>query len=339
MTEEVLILGAGIAGLSLARTLVSGGRPVRLLDKGKKPGGRCASRRLQDTVFDYGPMFLHGSDPELLKSLHGLGPTHLGWPARVAGQGAPCQPGSLERGETRLAPEGGVNVWAQHLADGLPMSLGTEVTHLGLEDDRITVFAGKEQWSARTVVVTAPAPQTRRLLGGLPGRAIAAADYLLGLAPLVPCLSVALLYPAEAPDPGWDLHYPNDTSVLTLLADERSKRPSGRARAIVLQASPRWSMAHLDEPVEVWTAALHEAARPLHPALTLVPLAQHAHRWRYARVHGGPGLNAPILQPLPNGALLGLAGEAFDPKGGLEGAYRSGLKLGRRLLAGPEGTS
>lgn len=339
MTEEVLILGAGIAGLSLARTLVSGGRAVHLLDKGKKPGGRCASRRLGETIFDYGPMFLHGSDPDLLRSLGALSPARPGWPGRVAGQGAPCQPGSLERGETRLAPEGGVNVWAQELARGLPIRLGTEVTHLGLEGDRITLSSAEQRWSARTVVLTAPAPQTRKLLGGLPGRAIAAADYLLGLAPLVPCLSLALLYPADAPDPGWDLHYPNDTSTLTLLADERSKRPPGQARAIVLQASPRWSMDHLEDPVEAWSSALEAAARPLHPALAAAPLARHPHRWRYARIHGGPGLNAPILQPLPNGALLGLAGEAFDPKGGLEGAYRSGLKLGRRLLAGPERTS
>ena len=209
----MLILGAGIAGLSLARTLVAGGRPVHLLDKGKKPGGRCASRRLVDTVFDYGPMFLHGSDPDLLRSVGEVGPAHLGWPARVAGQGAPCQPGSLERGETRWAPEGGVNIWAQHLAQGLAIRLGTEVTHLGLEGDQILVFSAEQKWSTRTVVLTAPAPQTRRLLNGLPGRAIATADYLLGLAPFVPCLSLALLYPADAPDPGCDLNDPNDSTL------------------------------------------------------------------------------------------------------------------------------
>lgn len=336
---EVLVLGAGIAGLSLARVLTGAGVPVRLLDKGKKPGGRCATRRFGAVPFDYGPVFLHGSDPEFVGHLKALsGGWAEGWPVRISGHGPPCQPGSLERSETRLAPFRGVNALAAALAEGLPITLNTEVTDLRLEGGRLIARGGEGEWSATTLISTLPAPQAQKLLLPLPGRAAQTLGALLEMLTPVPCLTLALLYPQEAPDPGYDVHYPAAPGSLSLIADERRKRPDAEERVVVLQASPGWSAAHLQEPAEVWSQRLIEEARPHHPALAEPPRAQHPHRWRYARLPGGPGLGGPLLLSLENGARLGLAGEAFDPRGGIEGAYRSGRALGQRLLREPEGT-
>ncbi|MFX9626906.1 FAD-dependent oxidoreductase, partial [Acinetobacter baumannii] len=44
------IIGAGIAGLTCGEALVRAGHSVRLFDKGRGPGGRMSTRRLQTTA-------------------------------------------------------------------------------------------------------------------------------------------------------------------------------------------------------------------------------------------------------------------------------------------------
>jgi len=43
---EVLVIGAGVSGLSCARTLVGAGRSVAVLDRARGVGGRCSTHRL-----------------------------------------------------------------------------------------------------------------------------------------------------------------------------------------------------------------------------------------------------------------------------------------------------
>jgi len=60
---DVLIMGAGMAGLTTARALVEAGCRVRVVDKGKAPGGRLASRRMGGATLDHGAQFFAASDP------------------------------------------------------------------------------------------------------------------------------------------------------------------------------------------------------------------------------------------------------------------------------------
>ena len=58
---SVAIIGAGIAGLSCADALTAEGWQVTLFDKGRKAGGRMASRRLEtphgEASFDFGAQY------------------------------------------------------------------------------------------------------------------------------------------------------------------------------------------------------------------------------------------------------------------------------------------
>ena len=54
---DVIIVGAGMAGLSAARELEKRGRSVALLDKGRGVGGRMANRRFEGARFDTGAQF------------------------------------------------------------------------------------------------------------------------------------------------------------------------------------------------------------------------------------------------------------------------------------------
>jgi predicted NAD/FAD-dependent oxidoreductase len=56
--SPVTVVGAGIAGIACARALAAAGVPVRVLDRGRRPGGRMASRTLSQRTVDLGASYL-----------------------------------------------------------------------------------------------------------------------------------------------------------------------------------------------------------------------------------------------------------------------------------------
>ena len=53
-TDPVLIIGAGMAGLTAARQLHEANLPVLVVDKGRGVGGRMATRRIGHGRVDHG---------------------------------------------------------------------------------------------------------------------------------------------------------------------------------------------------------------------------------------------------------------------------------------------
>lgn len=66
---DVLVLGAGVAGLAAARTLVDAGLRVRVLEARDRVGGRVHTRHLPGFAFpiELGAEFIHGTPPELMR--------------------------------------------------------------------------------------------------------------------------------------------------------------------------------------------------------------------------------------------------------------------------------
>lgn len=66
---DVLVLGAGVAGLAAARVLVNAGRRVRVLEARDRVGGRVFTHRPPGFAFpvELGAEFIHGTPPELLE--------------------------------------------------------------------------------------------------------------------------------------------------------------------------------------------------------------------------------------------------------------------------------
>lgn len=60
---DVLVIGAGMAGLIAAAKLQRAGRRVLVLDKSRGVGGRLASRRIDGATFDHGAQFITARDP------------------------------------------------------------------------------------------------------------------------------------------------------------------------------------------------------------------------------------------------------------------------------------
>lgn len=60
------IVGAGLTGLCLARSLWHARVPCFVVDKGRRPGGRMATMMVGDEPIDYGPGWFHTSDDTML---------------------------------------------------------------------------------------------------------------------------------------------------------------------------------------------------------------------------------------------------------------------------------
>ena len=63
--HDVLLIGAGMAGLAAANSLASSGLRVLLLEAQHHIGGRVLTRRIGDQVIELGAEFVHGRPPEL----------------------------------------------------------------------------------------------------------------------------------------------------------------------------------------------------------------------------------------------------------------------------------
>jgi renalase len=54
---SIAVIGGGIAGLTCARTLTEQRFAVQVLDKGREPGGRIATRQIAGYRFDDGAQY------------------------------------------------------------------------------------------------------------------------------------------------------------------------------------------------------------------------------------------------------------------------------------------
>lgn len=338
MQRDVIVIGAGVAGLSLARQLHRRGREVTVLERSRGVGGRCATRRVDGVRVDHGVPLIHGRTEAFSKVLDELDPGDVlpGWPARVRGAGTPCQPQAYDARSVRVALGSGVSGFARHLARDLDVQRETQVTHITRDGSALRVEAGDEKWQARTVVVAAPPPQGVGLLEGLEGDGdLAAVKTLLGRVVALPCLTVLAGY-ERVVDGTFDLVLPGPHSPIHSLIHDSSKRGAARGQVLVIQAAPGWSRDRLERDEKAWTQELLRATADELGREALDPSWVQAHVWEHARVQGGDEMSHPVLVRLEGGATVGLCGDTFHPSGGVEGAYLSGRELASRILTETE---
>lgn len=313
---KIVVVGAGLAGLCAGRALRSAGHEVVLLDKGRSPGGRLATRRVGDARLDHGAQFFTVRTDEfgrLVDDWRRSGLVHE-WCRGFDPQGD---------GYPRYAVRGGMNALAKHLAADLDVRCnrlvfavrpGAGCWEVGLDDGT--------SLAADALVVTCPLPQTSAVLittGVELPRELRETEYERTLS-----LLVTLDRPGAVPAPG-GLQHPDD--VFGFIADNVSKLVSEHP-ALTFHANDAWSAAHWDDDRDATTAALLEQARPWIGDASVLEVSTK--RWRFATPR--------TIWPDPcwfsnsGAAPLVLAGDAFaGPR--VEGAAVSGLAAASALLA------
>jgi hypothetical protein len=307
---DVVVVGAGLAGLTAARRLQEAGLATVVLEKGRGVGGRMATRRISvggaTARLDHGAQFFTVRSPEFRAVVDA---------AEADGDVTVWSRGFLHQdGHPRYRGTAGMTSLPRRLAGGLDVRTGTTVVDLA-------------DHPARAYVLTAPVPQTLAVLGFsrlLPGPELA--DRLSGILydPTIAVLAV-LDRPPAVPAPG-AVQQP-DHPLVTFVTDNAAKGVSPE-QAITLHASPARSRALWSgSDAEVAAAVLGDAAEWLGDAR---PQAVQVHRWRYA--------TPTTIWPEPclvvgDAPLVVLAGDAFaGPK--IEGAFRSGYAAADAVLAG-----
>lgn len=337
---DVLIVGAGLAGLSCAQALSDRGVRVTVIDQARGVGGRLATwQALEELPLDYGAVFLHGDDETFLDALRSAqGLTLLpGWPHRRSGLGPPCQTTAFAPRERRFGIAEGVSAWPEHLARDLDVRLGACASALELSGDCLQVHLESGQaMGAPTVVLALAGEQSQGLLDRWTDAPapVDGARHLLRMVGSSACLTVMATYPRDVPAPSWDILYPSDSLMVQLISHETSKRPDASQLGLVIQARAGWSRAHLDDERASWSGALLAEAARLEAPWLARPSWSRPHRWRFGRTDLSTELGGPMLMDLGGGARLGLAGELFARGAGAEAAWLSGRALADRIVNG-----
>jgi renalase len=320
-----------MAGLSAGRALTTRGAQVVILDKGRGPGGRMATRRLtglHNTPLpcDHGAQFFTvRSKPFQAQVDVWIKSGHVVlWATRF-----PHADGNRDRHEEpRYVGAFGMNALAKDLATGLDVRCSQTVVNIHPSEQGYRVVTQEgPTFEGRAVLVTAPVPQALSLLDAS-GLGIEATDALRRLT-YAPCLAVALTLdgPTNLPAPG-GLRFTGEP--LAWMADGRAKKAPGNEHSVVLHAAPAFSATHFRQDREKaadlmircaasWIGPGNILHRHIHGWLYSTPLAQDTQTEKYRILHHHP----PLM----------LAGDGFSG-GRIEGAYLSGLEAAHALATG-----
>ena len=311
---RVVVIGAGVAGLMAAQSLVKNGHDVVVVDKGRSPGGRLATRRIDDATLDHGAQFFTVRESSF--------ESHVAeWIASgvvtewCRGFNSTAQQSD---GFPRYRGVRGMTDIAKHLANGLDVRCNTLAFSIApgtTSKWQLNIDDGSAL-NADALIVTCPLPQTYALLVTadieLPD-SMMRTEYDRTI-----CLLAVLNQSSAVVSPG-GLQNPDET--FSFVADNAIKGISS-AVALTLHANPQFSLEHWDAPPQDVHDLLLKQAKPWIGDAAVV--ASQVKKWRLA---------TPLtIWPERHWAneMIVLAGDAFGgPK--IEGAALSGLSAANYL--------
>jgi renalase len=315
-SSPVTVIGAGIAGTACARALTAAGVPVRVLDRGRRPGGRMASRTLSERTVDLGASYLTAQEGSPFAAVV------ADWVARglarpwtdtfaVAG---PDGLRSTTTGPVRYAAPAGLRSLVADLAAGLDVESGRTV-------ERVGAGPSVDGEDVPAVVLAMPGPQAARLLdpGSPAGRLASAERWDASLA--------VVLGWSERRWPA-DLHgaFVHDSPDVEWLADDGDRRGDG-APVLVAHTTPELAARHLDDPDAAVPAVVAAVTAAL--GIDTAPEWTAVHRWTFAKPAD------PREEPFGLLDGIGLCGDGWHAPSKVESAWSSGDALGRALAAPP----
>ena len=305
---HVVVVGAGIAGLMAAQSLIKNGHDVVVVDKGRSPGGRLATRRIDNATLDHGAQFFTVRDSlfETYVSEWIASGVVTEW---CRGFDSTSQNND---GYPRYRGVHGMTDIAKHLAQGLEIRYNTlafSIVRGTTSKWQVNIDDGSAL-VADAIIVTSPLPQTYALLVTadieLP-ESIRRTEYDRTI-----CLLAVLNQSSALADPG-GLQNPDET--FSFIADNAIKGISS-AVALTLHANPQFSLDHWDDQLDDVHQLLLKRAEPWIGNATVK--TSQIKKWRLAT----PLTIWPERYWANN--MIVLAGDAFGgPK--IEGAALSGL--------------
>jgi renalase len=344
-SQHIAIIGAGMAAVTCARTLVQAGHRVSVFEKSHTVGGRMATRSTPFGTFDHGAQYFTVRDPRFALALQTTPTVCKRWSTNtvnVLDERGRIVQASLPPGEPHWVPSPGMNTllqsWAQTLVDTNSVELQTRVTHI--ERDALN----PAQWQLRTagandsshvysgfdaVVLATPSPQAQALLQGAP-QASALLKKISDVT-VAPCWTLMLAFP-QAVQPGLTTLGPQWNAArsthhrIAWLTRESSKPGRSMVERWTVQASAAWSAEHLqDDPARVQAKLIKAFAEVT--GIRAEPAHVDSQRWLYAKTD--TALGQSYLWDKKTG--LGVCGD-WCLGHRVEDAFVSGLELALAMV-------
>jgi len=301
--RHVAVVGAGMAGIACARTLLQAGLRVTVFEKSRGPGGRMATRRTEFGSFDHGAQFFTVRDARFsrtLKTAPGLIEPWQVNSVRVLDPLGHAMATAPAPRDTHWVALPGMNSlvkhWAEPLLNGsLDGTLQLEALVERIEPDALQ----PQRWQLRLacpdgaqqvvggfdqVVLALPHQQAQQLLHS---SALAPAlQRALAKVQVAPCWTLMLAFPqATQPElqlgPRWHAAR-SEHHRIRWVARETSKPGRGAIERWTVQASPAWSAEHLEDDPERVKAKLLKGFAEI-TGIRATPGHAVVHRWRYAQ--------------------------------------------------------
>lgn len=354
---DVVVVGAGLSGLAVARGLSTAGADVFVLETRARAGGRILSRAMVPAgpMFDMGPAWIWPHNRRMLKLAgeFGLPVFEQYAQGRLVHQDAT---GSVRRdldfapmaGALRIA--GGLGAIIDHLMTVLPRQsvlLGHKVQHIEVQDRHAVVQAmsssGAVKFHAEQVVIALPPRVAMRDIAFMPGLP---PDLSTHLSNIPTWMAGHAKLMAIYPEPFWrGMGLSGDAmSQIGPLAEIHDASPADATEG-ALFGFVGMSAAAREDPAAVQAAALGQLA-DLFGAQAGQPTAVLWEDWARAPEtatsfdwqppEGHPRYHRPKELDLLSGSSLHFAGTELAPEEGgfLEGALAASEHVLANLLQG-----
>lgn len=295
------IIGAGMAGITCARTLVQAGHRVTVFEKSSRPGGRTATLDSPYGSFDAGAQYFTVRDPRFAGAIDTVPGICKRWSAnsvqvldaagRVAAAGLP------HREAHWVATPGMqtlVATWSEPLQQADQLITDTRVTRIERDTLNATGWQLRTEGPGGTQQVYAGFDAVLLALPSVPAQALISISGLdtpltpaLAAVAIAPCWTLMLAYP-QAVRPGLTTLGPQWNAArsthhrIAWLARESSKPGRSVIERWTIQASPAWSAEHLEDDDARVQAKLMKAFAEV-TGIRVQPSHADTRRWRYAQ--------------------------------------------------------
>ncbi|MCS6807700.1 MAG: FAD-dependent oxidoreductase [Bacteroidota bacterium] len=332
--HSVIVIGAGMAGLTAARELQQHGFSVTVLDKGRSVGGRMATRRLLvDSRIgraDHGAQYITAYTERFTRLVQDMAAQNVIEPWH-----AYCATTAPKRARY-IAHEGMASV-AKYLARGINVHVQERVVRIVSSRDTWTVHTESHHtYNADALLVTAPIPQALALLESADTLVLSDAERAaLEAVVYVPCIALMLALDRK--------HY---LSISTLpltrfegkrtvmwIADNTAKGISPDVPVLTIHTSSDFAREYWEtDDGEVYSVLVGDM-REYIPAEAIQSYSLH--RWRYSRVVAPFARLCCPVAASPAGLVL--AGDGFATECGMltriEDAALSGWAAAEYLVS------
>lgn len=299
--RHIAVVGAGIAGITCARTLVQAGHTVTVFEKSRGAGGRMSTRHTEFGTFDHGTQYFTVRDARFALALSTSPSVVRPWSAnavRILDEAGRVVAAAKPAREAHYVAAPGMNAlvkhWAQPLMDAGCVRYETQVSRI--ERDKLH----PQQWQLQTegpgetthvyagfddVVLAVPSVQAQALLlSSQQAKPLIAA---MAKVTVAPCWTLMLAFPQAQQatltslGPQWNAARSTHHRI-AWLARESSKPRRGAIERWTVNASPEWSTRHLEDSAERVTAKLLRGFTEI-TGIRATPSHTAVHRWRYAQ--------------------------------------------------------